>query len=126
MCQEANPKPAYRGQYGAQCNFTVEYFAAQAANEKNKSLGRVFEILMFDKEALYRPEWETLGLSESDRGCSEEDSTFVNEDFIGKIEMAANQRIQEVVEGRIKELQGKYPNAVLKRTLENICFFIFK
>jgi SNF2 family DNA or RNA helicase len=115
-----------RGQAGTQCNLTVAYQVLQPGAEKSKILRRDFLVLVFDEKGQYRPEWEKLGLLESDKAVNEEDFEFVSNTYLEKVEQAANAKVRQIIEQNLSELRVRNPNVVCKHNLENIAFFVFK
>jgi ERCC4-related helicase len=116
----------YKGEKGIQANYTIEFQVPQSGEGKNKTLGRHFQTIVFDENFNYRKDLEELGLIQSDKKINEEDFSFANRAHLDRIEKLLNEKVQEVIEEKIRDLKTKYPNVVYKKILENIAIFVVK
>lgn len=124
MRQIANSK--HKGAAGIQCNYIIEYQAQLPGADKNKTLRKDFQALIFDSECKYRDELRELSLVESDKNITEQDFNFVSEEYLREVEKAVEQKLQEIIDENIREFEKKHPNVVYKKNLENIAVFVVK
>lgn len=119
--------PAHKGEAGVQLNHVIEYQDSLPGHEKNKTIQKEFISLMFDKEGNYRKDLEELGLFESEKKkIKEEEFAFINQGYIGQIEVLAQKKLQEIIEENVKTIQQQYPDVIYKHNLESVAFFAVK
>lgn len=116
----------HKGEAGVQFNYIVEYQISQPGQEKSRMLQKDFHVIMFDSQCNYRQDLEHLGLVDSEKKIHEKDFSFGTKSYLEKVEAAANQKIQEIIDENKKILQAKYPNVIHKKNLENIALFVVK
>lgn len=116
----------HKGEGGVQFNYIVEYQISQPGQEKSRMLQKDFHVIMFDSQCSYRQDLDHLGLVHSEKKIDEKDFSFGTKSYLEKVEAAANQKIQEIIDENKKILQAKYPNVIHKKNLENIALFVVK
>ena len=116
----------HKGEAGVQFNYIVEYQISQPGQEKSRMLQKDFHVIMFDSQCNYRQDLEHSGLVDSEKKIDEKDFSFGTKSYLEKVEAAANQKIQEIIDENKKILQAKYPNVIHKKSLENIALFVVK
>jgi len=115
-----------KGEAGIQLNFTIEYLAPQPGQQKNKTVQKEFQVIIFDAQCKYRKDLEELCLIEGERKINEKDFSFVTKRFLEEVETAANQKIQEIIDGTVQALQPRYQNVIYRKNLENVALFVVK
>lgn len=118
--------PAHKGESGVQCNFYIDYQVQISGSEKNKVIHRYFETIVLDQNFTYRPDLKEIVLSDSDKDAGEDEFSFADKNYIDRVEKESNEKIMEIINEKIKELQKDYPNVVFKKNIVNIALFKIK
>jgi len=113
----------FKGETGIQFNYTVEYLTTDSASGAKRRVQKDFHALMFDDNCIHREELKEIAFLESQKKFIDDDFLFADKGYLERVERAASQKLQELIDVNLAAFQQSYASVIYKIRLENVALF---